>query len=67
MKKFISLFAALSLAAVSVLGFAACGKETDDKTIKIGASPAPPAGGKRGFGERRLYTGDQGIQRLRTA
>lgn len=44
MKKFISLFAALSLTAVSVFGLAACGRsQTDDKTIKIGASPTPHA------------------------
>ncbi len=44
MKKFISLFAALSLVIVSIAGFTACGKsEKDDKTITIGASPTPHA------------------------
>ena len=43
MKKIVSLITALSLAAVSVFGLAACGGAKDEKTIVVGASPAPHA------------------------
>lgn len=43
MKKIVSLITSLLLAAVSVFGLAACGSAEDDKTITIGASPAPHA------------------------
>ena len=39
MKKFIAIVLALTL----VLSLAACGGKTDDKTIKVGATPAPHA------------------------
>ena len=39
MKKII----AIALALVLVLSFAACSSESDEKTIKVGASPAPHA------------------------
>ena len=39
MKKII----AIALALVLVLSFAACSNESDEKTIKVGASPAPHA------------------------
>ena len=39
MKKILAVILALTL----LLSFAACGKKTDSKTIKVGASPAPHA------------------------
>ena len=50
MKKLLSLILVLTL-LLSFAAMTSCGKKTDDKTIRIGASPTPHAARLRASGD----------------